>query len=161
MIPRPELLEILRVALSPRDRLVRIFRGLPGSGKTRRVRRLRGWARCSADDFFETPTGYRFDPLKLSLAHRACLRAFLGFVEAGCPRIAVDNTNITAAEIAPYAAIGEAFGYRVEILTLWVSVRTAQRRNVHSVPLKAIQAMAARLAKERLPPWWRNVEVRP
>lgn len=141
-------------------RKVIILQGLPGSGKSTYVERLRANATvlvnvCSADDFFIAGDGsYQFDAAKLPEAHSACM---LSFLERASLRpdeaiLIVDNTNTTMWEMAPYRAVALAYGWEVELHTFPVDVETAAARNIHGVPREAIERMAARM--ETPPAWW-------
>lgn len=144
----------------------------------------------SADHFFMVDGEYKFDPSKLPQAHGACLRGFVSHLQdagvgkvrkvtilRGVPgagkstfmekhperlgELVVDNTNITVAEIAPYAALALAYGASLEIITLEVNPEDA--KNVHGVPLSAVARMAVRLSEEgkEFPLWWnRTILVR-
>jgi hypothetical protein len=145
---------------------VKILRGISGSGKSTYVKKLRedgvDVEVCSADHFFMEEDGsYVFDPSLLPRAHAACLRKFLNLVRSGHPSCAgllllVDNTNTTAAEIAPYYAVAEAYGFDVEIIEFVVSVGEAAARNVHGVPVQGLERQAMNMCQP-LPPWWRVV----
>lgn len=100
---------------------------------------------------------YRFDPKKLSEAHNDCLLRYLRAIDDGYS-IVVDNTNIGAFEYAPYYRVAEAMGLPVTLVTVRCDPVVAHARNVHGVPLATVQAMAARLEAEFVPPWW-NHEV--
>jgi predicted kinase len=139
---------------------IKIMRGLPGSGKSTYVREiLSDYQVCSADHYFLDSFGkYHFDPSKISEAHAACFRAALKYTQAG-ERVVIDNTNIRAWEISPYVLLAQSFGYDVEILQVNAEVHTAHARNTHGVPYKAIEAMAAALCAEALPPFWKVTRV--
>jgi predicted kinase len=143
------------------ERRMAILRGIPGSGKS-----TYQWAMfpralvASADHFFTTPEGdYRFDPTRLSEAHRTCFRATVGAVQRGEPLIVVDNTSIRALDIAPYVVLGEAYRYSVKVVTLWVDPMVAITRNIHRVPTEIIVKMAERMEREHLPSWWDCEEI--
>jgi predicted kinase len=139
-----------------------ILSGLPGSGKSTFGKRKYPHAlKFSADDAFETPEGYKFDPSRISEAHAACLRGFLAALQAKASLIVVDNTNTSAVEIAPYAALALAFGATVEIVTVRCSAEDALRYNTHGVGEKTIMYMAQSLDERKLPPWWDSREVGP
>jgi hypothetical protein len=78
-----------------------IMRGLPGSGKSTITRLVQAMAHeqqrsvyvCSADHFFETPTGYYHDKSKLTEAHEAAQLAFRTALEQGVQIVLVDNTH--------------------------------------------------------------------
>lgn len=138
-----------------------IMRGVSGAGKSTWIRNNYPLATLrsvvSADHYFTDAHGiYRFDPNKLGEAHGACLRLYLEHIRKIDPLIVVDNTNTTVAEIAPYYALAEAYGYEVEIVTLTVEPALAYERNVHKVPLTTIDRQHYNLVNERLPPRWRH-----
>jgi len=135
-----------------------VLRGLPGSGKSTVAHKLGGTV-VSADDLFETPEGYRFDPGRIGEAHNACFRAFIEAVQAGEPLVVVDNTNTMVAEMAPYMLAAGAYGYEAKVLEVQVPVEVALERNVHEVPEPAIRAMAEALETVDLPPWWEREVV--
>ncbi len=134
---------------------VTILRGISGCGKSTWIKnRLPGATVVSADHLFIQPDGsYRFDRSRLGEAHRRCLRAFLDALHRGEPSIAVDNTNVTAWEISPYAFAAEAYGYTVEIVTLSCDPETAIARK-DWVPPADVRRTAGRLEAEaaKFPP---------
>ena len=139
---------------------VKIMQGVSGAGKSTFVRsylaRDGRTSVCSADDFFGPE--YKFDPRKLPQAHQACLRTFIDDLRnQPSGLIVVDNTNTTVAEVAPYYAAAEAYGWEPEIVYLHCEdIEVAIARNVHKVPEQAIRAMADRLSRftDTMPPWW-------
>lgn len=132
-----------------------IMSGVSGSGKSTYVKHnFKGSTVCSADDFFMRNGKYSFDPNKLDEAHGFCLRKYARALALDEQRIVVDNTNLTAEEIAPYYAMARAYGYEVELVTLWVHAKTAER-NVHGVPAKSLERMVSKLQDRKLPPFWK------
>jgi predicted kinase len=136
---------------------VYIYRGLPGSGKTTHIKtQLSDMPIVSADYFFtDVGTGeYRFDPTKLGEAHNTCMRVFLNYVVLGqdVKAVAVDNTNTTVAEIAPYSAVAQAMGYEVEIRRMVCDPEVAFARNIHGVSAEIMVKMAQQF--QTLPPWY-------
>ena len=127
--------------------------GISGSGKSTLVRELDPDVICSADDFFMDGNDYNFDPTKLPKAHGECLRNNVAAM-SGDFDIAIDNTNTSVAEIAPYAALALAYGYTLDIVIVECDVDKAHKRNTHGVPLQVIRGQADRLADLDLPPWW-------
>jgi predicted kinase len=74
--------------------------------------------------------------------------------------IVVDNTNLTALEMAPYVSLAMAYGCPVEIITVKCDPEVAAKRNRHGVPLAAIKGMAARLQQRQLPAFWKDIPRR-
>lgn len=115
-----------------------IIRGLPGSGKST----LAGYLDSEvweADQFFQEPEGYKFDPTKLKEAHAWCLDGVRLEMELGTARIAVANTSTMRWEYEPYIELAKKFGYRVFVITV-----EGDHGNVHDVPEEAIARMRAR-----------------
>lgn len=164
--------------------MILIARGIPGSGKTTGLTDRAGLTGSPFDDrgaprwpnYFSTDLywgpAYAFDRDQLSAAHAWTLRQFLvRLLELdglyGAPGLAdrelllVDNTNITAAEIAPYAQAGLAFGHAVRVVTFLCDPRVAMRRGRHAVSSGQILRMHANLLLEaaKLPSWWRHEMV--
>jgi predicted kinase len=143
---------------------VTILRGIQGSGKSTYAGRILNSedrvACVSADHYFMHNGEYKFDPAKLPEAHATCLRQFISLCHNEVSRhIIVDNTNATVAEIAPYYAIAQAYGYDVEIITLrGVAPIIAAQRNIHGVSLETVQRTHAKLVSEeyRFCPWWKH-----
>jgi predicted kinase len=150
---------------------VTILRGLPGSGKStlaREIKAVEPYAVVvSANDYFLVDGEYRFDASKLPDAHNDCLRKYLVALEM-CRRqltiggrmevttLLVDNTNLSAWEIAPYYRLAEVFGFEVSILTVHCSWEVAKARRIHPVPEQTFLGMCTRLLAETLPPWWKQ-----
>lgn len=140
-----------------------IMRGVSGAGKSTWVKKNYPLAYVvSADLYFQADDGsYNFDASKLGEAHAFCLRRFTTLVSANYGGdIVVDNTNTSVWELAPYAALGAAFGFDVEIHNLNVNIYTAVERNVHKVDAKTIEKQMHRMKQEtsRIPKWWKQVD---
>jgi len=138
-----------------------ILSGLAGAGKSTIARSLTtglpisNYVIASADDYF-TQYGnapYNFVPSLLPDAHAECYLNFLAACALRVPLVIVDNTNLQGWEIAPYYRHAEAVGYDVSITKVLIDVPTAAARNVHSVPLKAIESMAKRHGNGWCPHW--------
>lgn len=148
--------------------VVKLLRGLPGSGKSTAVKKFqkelppgRLAEVCSSDHFFIGPDGvYRFDVKQLSQAHRWCFQKYLDAVRNPlAAAIFIDNTNLRAWEMAPYIAVADAHGLEHEIITHVIDPLTSFRRNVHDVPLATIMSMSRILQEEQLPPFWKHTYV--
>lgn len=140
-----------------------IMSGISGSGKSTYIKNRFGNDTlafiCSADHYFLDSHGnYKFDVSKLSRAHGECLKQFShymrNFHRSEGVTIIVDNTNTTTEEIAPYYAFAAAYEAEIEHVTLHCGYEPAAKRNAHGVPLSACKAMADRLSRLRLPPFW-------
>lgn len=137
-----------------------IMRGLPGSGKTTYAWKCFSHA-CilSADDYFMDNGVYKFVPQFIGKAHESCFRRFISIVQRGISDVVVDNTNISAWEMAPYIMGASAFGYSPSIVELKASAELALARNVHEVPEDVIRSMQDRLENEVIPPFWPRAEA--
>jgi hypothetical protein len=137
-----------------------ILSGIPGSGKSTYAASL-GATICSADDYMIDWHGkYHFDAANLGRCHALCMRHFVNHcVTWKSSLIVVDNTNLAAAEISPYALVATAFDYSVEIHRIYCDPSVAFARQTHGVPKAAHDRMAAAFAKHDVMPWWNVVEV--
>jgi len=90
-----------------------ILIGPSGSGKSTFAKTL-GHNIVSADIYFMREGEYRFDASKLPLAHASCLKRFI-YLLMDYADVIVDNPNTTIAEVAPYIAIAQAYGYDVVV----------------------------------------------
>ncbi len=135
-----------------------VLSGIPGSGKSTYAReRFPDAVVFSADAYFTDPADgtYRFNPALLGVAHGQCLRGFAYALHAGAAELlVVDNTNLTVAELAPYAALALAYNAELQIITICCDIETAATRNVHGVPRHSIARMWSALGERKLPPWW-------
>lgn len=135
-----------------------LMRGLPGSGKSTLARDLVRSTMGeephrfihSTDNFF-TVCGkgrYKFNPKFLHEAHTWNVKRVLADATKGVTPIIVDNTNLEASEMRPYATIAVRHGYRIEFLepnTYWrYFVAECARRNTHGVPIRRVADMMRR-----------------
>ncbi|XP_029458515.1 NEDD4-binding protein 2-like 1 isoform X1 [Rhinatrema bivittatum] len=150
-----------------------LLRGLPGSGKTTLARQLKrdfpNAPILSTDDFFITEDGtYAFNQDFLEEAHKWNQKRAKKAMKRGKSPIIIDNTNIQAWEMKPYAImnlvlilytvphqvdptdcnfIAEALENDYEVIfrepeTRWkFNVQELARRNIHGVPREKIQHM--------------------
>lgn len=145
-----------------------ILRGLPGAGKSTYIKnvleKLGQVFVCSADHFFMVGGKYTFNPLQLGDAHASCLRSFtqrlLG--QRADDVIVVDNTNLSVAEFAPYAALTLAYKAELEIVTIECGWQTAAGRNVHGVPMNSYSRMERALVKgtQDMPAYWPHTLIK-
>nr|XP_058132967.1 NEDD4-binding protein 2-like 1 [Dasypus novemcinctus] len=133
----------------PRKRLY-LLRGLPGSGKTTLARQLQhDFPKAlifSTDDFFFREDGaYEFNPDLLEEAHEWNQKRARRAMSAGASPVIIDNTNLHAWEMQPYAAMALENNYEVifrEPDTRWkFNVQELARRNIHGVPREKILRM--------------------
>ena len=152
-----------------------ILSGVSGSGKSTLiahylVNHKSTFKIVSADNYFYKGADYCFDPSKLGEAHAQCFREFIEGMTTNWKDddhvIFVDNTNTTEVEIAPYVLGAQAFGYDVEIQTIFMNhmdryLELFAKRNAHGVPLRGIEQQYKNLCNRKLPPWWNHSEVSP
>lgn len=132
-----------------------LMSGISGAGKDTWIAKNHPEAAVvSADSFFMKDGSYTFDASKLGEAHSFCIRRFIELVRIVYPTILVNNTNLTSEEIAPYYAIGKAYGYEVELVTLYCRPKVAADRNSHGVSLETCIGMLSRLNMRVIPPYW-------
>ncbi|XP_040282077.1 NEDD4-binding protein 2-like 1 isoform X1 [Bufo bufo] len=131
-------------------RHIYLLRGLPGSGKSSLARKLKrdfpSAVVFSTDDYFLMEDGtYIYDPDLLQDAHKWNQKRARKAMTRGRTPIIIDNTNIVAWHMKPYAAMALENGYGVIFLepnTHWkFNVRELARRNSHGVPREKIQHM--------------------
>ncbi len=143
-----------------------ILQGVSGSGKSALARRMQRDAHeehcviVSADHFFMVDGAYRFDPAKLPEAHAQCLKKFIRMAQGNTGGalgdiIIVDNTNSTVAEIAPYYAIAEAYGYDTRILRVRCRPDIAAARGIHGVSEDKNWSVSEAILAQEHPRRWR------
>lgn len=151
---------------------VYIMRGIQGIGKSHMAKRLisRGGKIVSADHFFERGGEYHFAPEDLSKAHAQCFREAVDYVTArpaGSPPLVVDNTNLTAVEVAPYVLLAQAYGLTPILLCVNTTydflARQCAERNTHGVPVDRVMRAWERFtdAASDIPPWWTQIHFTP
>ena len=121
-----------------------ILRGLPGSGKSSLAQEL-DLQIVSADRYFWTKEGYKFDAALLSRAHQACFDEFVAYLCDG-RSVLVDNTNITKKEYQRYLDYARKHNHTIQIITVETDLTDEQlaARNVHGVPAETIKRMRER-----------------
>src|SRR5574337_1008108 len=95
-----------------------IMRGVPGSGKSTKAKRLAGETGVifSTDDFFMREGQYVFDGKQIAKAHGWNQARAAVAMQQGISPIVVDNTNTVAWEAAPYVREATKNGYSVEFI---------------------------------------------
>lgn len=129
--------------------MIYILRGLPGSGKSTLARQYPDATVCSADHYHMVDGVYRYDVKNAAAAHNACFQKFLKCV--GYEMVIVDNTNISAHELAPYVAVAKAYDVPWEIILVNSDLATCLGRNTHNVPDNTMLDMQRRLITEFIP----------
>jgi len=123
------------------------MRGFPGSGKSSLAQRLgQGGAVFSTDDLFMSPEGkYDFNPALLGQNHGLNIKRAREAMLNGVTPVVIDNTNVRADDIRPYAALAKEFGYTMEFKepeTPWkFDAKELAKRNTHRVPQENIEKM--------------------
>lgn len=125
-------------------KLLYIVRGIPGSGKSTIAQKV-----CQkvfeADQYFYSfdrdlkKVVYKFDPTKISAAHRQCQKNVENSMKDCVLEIAVSNTFTQKWEVVPYIELARKYGYDVQIITV-----QSNFQNVHNVPEESIQRMKKR-----------------
>lgn len=123
-----------------------IMRGLPGSGKSTKAKKLGiGGVVYSTDDFFEKDGKYIFDPSKLGEYHEKNQYRTELAMKKGITPIVIDNTNVLANHMKPYVKLADMYGYKIKIElpdTEWAwDAEQLANKNTHGVPLHGIQKM--------------------
>lgn len=119
------------------QRLV-IIRGLPGSGKSTKAKRLKTpqAIHVEADMFFVKNGVYKFDRRDLKLAHTWCQTVVMAFLEDH-QEVWVSNTFSTIKEIQPYIDMAK----RMKICwNVWCC--NGRYKSIHNVPDDTIERMA-------------------
>ncbi len=104
----------------------------------------------STDDYFINPRtqSYEFDGSKLGRAHEWNQNRVKQCMIQHQPIIIVDNTNTQRWEARPYVLLAQEHGYEIVVKepdTPWRrDAGELAKRNVHGVPLEAIERMLGR-----------------
>jgi predicted kinase len=122
------------------DKILYLFRGICGAGKTTAAKSL-GLMTFEADQFFMEDGEYKFDPTKLREAHQWCKDQVEYVMINGMPKVAVSNTFTQEWEMTPYFELASKYGYMV--ITMVVENRHGGT-NEHGVPDDKLEIMKNR-----------------
>ncbi len=120
-----------------------------GCGKSTFAKKIQQWNNgikiCSADNFFMVDGEYKWDRNLIGKAHETCRNECEAELKVK-NSVIVDNTNTTWKELKPYIQMGYDNNACVLIYRPKVNLTVAElaARNVHNVPVDAIQAMKDR-----------------
>lgn len=124
-----------------KDKVLFLFRGIPGSGKSTACKLLVGEP-IEADQYHINSNGdYVWLPGNVAAAHKWCQNQVELRMKDGNPRIGVANTFTTQRELEPYLELAKQYGYSV------VSMVVENRHggeNIHDVPHDTLEAMRRR-----------------
>ncbi len=144
---------------------VLIMRGVSGSGKSTFTMLHLDALVVSADHFFDRLG--RYDKTLIKEAHRECYSKYVQALDAGIPKVIVDNTHIEAWEISPLIAYAEYKGYEYQIVEiplpdpdLGIAAEICAKRNLHGVPLKHLMQSVKRFTTAFLPASWNRVQFK-
>ena len=109
-----------------------LIRGLPGSGKSTRAKKMQGYLHLEADMFLHVDGVYVYDQSKVRVAHEQCLSLAKDALEKGM-NVVISNTFVKIWELQLYVNLGYPFRI-MEMKNRW--------SNVHAVPEDKIEIMA-------------------
>jgi predicted kinase len=146
-----------------KKKLVKILRGIPGSGKSYYARTVKDATIISTDNYFISDGVYTFDKSKLGEAHKSTFKGFVSLIinPEFSGTIIIDNTNITIAEIAPYYSVAAAYDWDVEIITFDTPFRMCVDRQTHGVSMQTMQQRSSLMHKEdnNFPAYWKKRRI--
>ena len=115
-----------------------LVRGVPGSGKTTLAKEMvdANTDHFEADMFFTDKEGnYKFNPKKLSKAHRWCQKKARKALKKG-RNVVVANTFIRRHELQPYLEMAIDCNAEIHYITC-----SGDYKNTHGVPQKKVDDM--------------------
>jgi predicted kinase len=155
-----KVLNYLGVEVTRPDQILRIMRGISGSGKSTRAKELVGNGVIHSTDELWEATGDYFGAFKRmndtgdwsehgKMHHKNFLNA-LASMKAGVSPVIIDNTNLRPNEAKKYVNAALELGFDdaniliEDVGTGGVSAEVLASRNTHGVPLETIQKMVAK-----------------
>lgn len=119
-----------------------LVRGLPGSGKSTLAKTLAtSGYHFEADMFFMKDGVYKFDPVRIEMAHDWCRTQVIQSMAIDLNLIVVSNTFTMEWEMMPYIALAKQYGYMIH--TIIVENRH-KSENTHDCPKPTIDKMKQR-----------------
>ena len=124
------------------NKIVILFRGVPGSGKTTLATTILNSINCvSADDMWDydytkDPIGWTVDGAKK--AHIKCKQKLEDLMKENRTPLGVHNTFVKKWEMEDYYKLAEVYNYK--IFSIIVENRHGSK-SVHDVPLEKIEQM--------------------
>lgn len=123
-----------------------IFRALPGSGKSTLAKALAlghdAAILCLDDKRYDQNGNYVYAPEKEVELESQRYEECTSLMEKGKPMIIIDGVNYRREHVEKYESLGKDFGYVVTIIEIpHQDPKLLVDRNIHSVPITAIQKM--------------------
>ncbi len=129
-------------------KLLRIFRGLPGSGKSYLAKKMSEEERAivlNNDELLVTDGAYKWDEDLVLIAHQFNQKRATSAMRENAPLIVLDNTNLLPYHSSPYVRLAKFYGYNYEVIdskTPWaLDVDELAKRNTHNIPKSIIECM--------------------
>lgn len=135
-----------------KDRKLIIMRGLPGSGKSEKAKRLLGNGIIhSTDEFFLESGLYIFDYDNIGRYHYFNFLSSARSMQDGISPVIIDNTNIVASDCVDYVEVGKAYGYKIIVVEPsadWAfDIEELMKRSTHNVPRETMVEMLEKYEK--------------
>ncbi len=141
-----------------KNKIMYIFRGVPGSGKSSLGKTMVDLAlmagltagQFEADQYFTDAEGnYSFDLDKIQEAHEDCFRRFCGAIDSAMNVVVLSNTSSQEWEFQRYKEYAEGRGYTVFV---FVVEHRHENGDVHSITSEVMEKMTNNLLKS-FKPW--------